>query len=68
MRIYFCSNKNEVLMTNHIPNIAITNDGIRFIKQAPLTRGTSGNRGITVFPDIVPPIPEGRIIALDVNF
>lgn len=67
MRIYFCSNKGGVLVTNHVPNLTIDNNGIYFHEQLPITRATSGNKGISLFRESLPPIPEGKIIALDVD-
>lgn len=67
MRIYFCSNKDGVLVTNHVPNLTIDNNGICFHKQLPVTRVIYGNKGISLFRESLPPIPEGKIIALDVD-
>ena len=66
MRIYFCNNKDGVLITNHVPNLTIGEDVVYYHKQLPFTRATSGNKGISVFHEAIPPIPEGKIIALDV--
>ena len=66
MKIYFCNNGDTVLCTNHLPQVSVDQDRLVFECIPPADKLTRHNRGIPVRSDILPRIPAGKILALEI--
>ena len=66
MKLYFCNNGFMVLCTNHVPSIEVCEDRLVFKSVEPIDRFSQHNRSITLRGNMLPRIPVGKIIALEV--
>lgn len=67
MKVYFCSNPGtSVLVTNHVPDINIRGSSLYFECEPPHDEHTANNRYVNVPKYMLPSIPVGKIVVLDV--
>lgn len=68
MRLYICSNSGlSLTVTNHVPNVIVTNEGVIFSAIPESNERNRGYKGIQVPKAIFPQIPSGKILTLDIN-